>query len=138
MSNIAQPTLKEVVRRILACEAASRNPSDANYFAGFRICDKLSGPLGKLIGVVGFHALLSRALALASAEVPSLLALQVTPDGLLGGVDGLEAKLGPRALGDGETILVSKLLGLLMTFLGPALTLRLLHDIWPKFDDLKL
>ncbi len=138
MSKISPPKLNEVVRRLIAYEAASRKSADVNGFGGYRVCDKLSGPLGKLIGVVGFHALLSRALALASAEVPSLCALAVTPDGLLGGVDAVEAKLDSRTLVDGEVVLVSKLLGLLVTFLGSALTLRLLHDIWPKIGQLNL
>jgi hypothetical protein len=37
----------------------------------------------------------------------------------------------------GERVLVAHLLGLLVTFIGPALTRRLLQDIWPKLEDLE-
>ena len=42
-----------------------------------------------------------------------------------------------RQGGEGEVVLVSELLGLLHAFIGEALTLRLLRDVWPNavFDD---
>lgn len=138
MSNIATPKLKEVVRRLLAHDAVSRKPANANDFGGYRVCEKLNGPARKLIGVGAFHSLMSRALALASAEVPSLRALQVMPDGSLGGVDELARKLDSHGLAEGEVVLVSYLLGLLVTFLGAGLTLPMLRDLWPKIDDLDL
>jgi hypothetical protein len=80
---------------------------------------------------------MSRALTLTGAEVPWLRALQIQADGSLAGLGDLEAKNELRAVTEGEAVLAAQLLGLLVTFIGPALTLRLLHDIWPKMDDLK-
>ncbi len=136
MSNSATPKPKEFARRLLAYEAASGKPADAKDSGVFRVCEKLREPLGKLLGVGGFRSLLSRALALAGAEVPWLRALHIKADGSLEGPDELEAKLDSRAVAEGEVALAAQLLGLLVTFIGPALTQRLLQDIWPTMDDL--
>jgi hypothetical protein len=50
----------------------------------------------------------------------------------------VESKLDPRAIAEGEVVLVADLLGLLVTFIGPALTVQLLGDVWPNLDDLNL
>jgi hypothetical protein len=138
MSDSATPKLKEFARRVLAYEAVSGTRTHGADSAAYLVCEKLREHLGKLIGIGGFRSLLSRALALAGAEVPWLRALQINADGSLEGVDGLDKKPGSRTLAEGEVALVSQLLGLLVTFIGPELTLRLLHDIWPDMDDFDL
>lgn len=140
MPNSSTPKLKEIARRLLAYEAAADKRPTASSSAAFRVCEQLQPPLAKLLGIDGFRALLSRALALAGAEMPWLRALRLGPDGALEGLDNdeLTAKLDARAVAECEVVLVAQLLGLLVTFIGPALTLRLVHDIWPKLDDLNL
>ncbi|MBA2585380.1 MAG: hypothetical protein H0U99_02730 [Chthoniobacterales bacterium] len=133
MSDSATPVPKEFARLLLAYEVASDKPADAKDSVAFRVCEKLRGPLGKLMGVDGFRSLLSRALALACGEVPWLCSLEIKADGSLVGLDELEAKRDSRAVAEGEAILAGQLLGLLVIFIGPALTLRLLHDIWPSW-----
>jgi hypothetical protein len=137
MSNRATPKLKVFDRRRLAYEAATGTRAGADGSAAFRVCEKLREPLGKLMGVGGFRTLLSRALGLAGEEVPWLLALKFQADGSLAGLGELEARDDWRTVVEGEVVLVAHLLGLLATFIGPALTLRLLHDIWPKMEDVK-
>jgi hypothetical protein len=132
----ATPKLKGFARRLLAYEAASGKPADTNDSEAFRVCEKLRGPLSRLTGVGGFRSLLSRALALAGSEVPWLRALHVKGDGSLDGLEELEVKLDSGEIAEGEVVLVSQLLGLLVTFIGPALTRQLLQDIWPKMHDL--
>ncbi len=124
---------KEFARQLLAYEAASGKPAAASDSVAFRVCEKLRVPLGKLVGVDGFRSLLSRALALACGEIPWLCGLQTKADGSLKGVDELEAKLDSSAIAEGEVVLVGQLLGLLVIFIGPALTLGLLRDIWPRW-----
>jgi hypothetical protein len=34
---------------------------------------------------------------------------------------------------EGEVVLIGHLLGLLVILIGPALTLQLLHDVWPDW-----
>jgi hypothetical protein len=136
MSNSGTPKLDKLARCLVTYEASLGKPANAKDSAAFRVCEKLRGPLGKLMGVGGFRSLLSRSLALARTGIPSLQALHVRPDGSLEGLDELETKFDSRAVTAGEVALVAQLLGLLVTFIGPALTLRLLHDIWPKMKDL--
>ena len=137
MSNSATPKLKAVARRLLLYEAATGTRVGPDGSAAFRVCDKLREPLGKLLGVGGFRTLLSRAQVLAGSEVPWLRELRIKPDGSLAGLGELEAKADLRSVAEGEVALAAQLLGLLVTFIGPALTLRLLHDIWPKMEDVK-
>jgi len=130
------PKLKQFARRLLEWEAAPGEPADVRETAAFRVCEKLRGPLGKLMGIAGFRSLFSRALTLAGTEVSWLRVLQIKADGSLEGLQELEVKLNSRTADEGEIVLVARLLGLLVTFIGPALTVRLLHDAWPELDDL--
>lgn len=92
------------------------------------------------MGNGGFRALLSRALALASVEVPWLRAVHVKPDGALGGLEELSAQLNLDKFFEGNVVLLAQLLGLLVAFIGENLTLRLAREVWPKapLDDLDL
>ncbi len=134
MSNRASPPLKALAEQLLVLEASAVGSVRASNSAAFRVCDKLRGPLSRLMGTLGFRSLLSRARALAGAEVPWLLGLHTRPDGSLEGPAGLEAQLDPSTIAAGETVLVSHLIGLLVTFIGPALTVGLLRDVWPGLE----
>lgn len=134
MPDSTTPELKDFARRVLAREAVSGKSAGAEHSPAYLVCEKLRMELGKLTGLGGFRSLLSRALALAAAEAHWLRALHIRADGSLEGLDELQTKLGPRVLAEGEIVLVSQLLVLLVTFIGPALTLRLLGDIWPDIE----
>ncbi len=84
------------------------------------------------MGETGFHALLSRALALANAEVPLLPAVRVNADGSLEGLSDREANMDQRKIAEGRVILLAQLLGLLAAFVGESLTLQLVREVWPK------
>lgn len=88
-----------------------------------RVCDKLRSPLTTLVGVGGFRSLLARALTLAKKGSPLLGAWEVKSDGSLQGLNGEAAQ--------SDAVLIAQLIGLLITFIGESLTLRLLHDVWP-------
>jgi hypothetical protein len=96
-----------------------------------QVCEKLRLLLSKLAGAAGFQSLMSRALAMAKAEVPSLEAVQVRADGSLAGFDGGGQNQHAGAIGQGGVVVVAQLLGLLVTFIGDSLTLRLVRDAWP-------
>ncbi|CAN5435745.1 hypothetical protein BH10PSE4_BH10PSE4_18340 [soil metagenome] len=93
-----------------------------------------------LMGGGGFQALLARALVLATVEVPWLVAVQVVAGGELQGLAGAQARLDAAEFSEGEAALLAQLLGLLVAFIGPALTLRLINQTWPRlsFDDADL
>jgi len=90
------------------------------------------------MGNAGFHALLSRALALANAEVPWLRAVNVNAGGSFEGLDKLGAQVDPDEIFEGCVVLLAQLLGLLVAFIGEDLTLRLVREVWLKlsFNDL--
>ena len=85
-----------------------------------------------LMGSVGFRALLLRALALATVEVPWLRAVEVKGDGSLAGLEELQAQLAPEETAEGRVVLLTQLLGLLVAFVGENLTVRLVSEVWPK------
>ena len=133
----ATPELKEFARRLLSLETGAGSPGPSMSPA-FRASEKLRVPLAKLVGIGGFGSLLKRALVLAGAEVEWLSALHVNGDGSLEGLEEIEAKLGKDEIVVGEIALCAHLLGLLVTFIGPALTLAMVQEVWPKapFGDL--
>jgi hypothetical protein len=57
--------------------------------------------------------------------------VQVTADGSLQGLGEPEQGINKDQAGQGGIILIAQLLGLLCVFIGPALTLRLVQNIWP-------
>ena len=131
------PESRHLARRLLTYEAVAGKNSEPTESAAFRVCAKLRQPLFSLAGVAGFRSLLSRALALARAEAPSLSAVQVAADGSLKGLDELGPQIDKDQSKEGGAILIAQLLGLLLTFIGEGLTLRLVQDVWPEsaFDD---
>jgi hypothetical protein len=136
MPTSAPPNAKEFAQLLLAHEVALGKPIGTKGVVAFRVVEKLRGPLGKAIGVGGFHSLMSRALTLAGPEVSWLMALQIKNDGSLEGLNEVRSKLDSQKLAEGEAVLVSELLGLLVTFIGATLTQQLLRDIWPTMDEL--
>jgi hypothetical protein len=126
-----------MARRLLAYEAVAGETSVSTESASLRVYEKLRRPLCALAGIAGFRSLASRALTLARAEVPNLSAVQVTADGSLQGLGELSPQSDTDHAEPGGAILIAQLLGLLRTFIGEALTLRLVQDMWPDaaFDD---
>lgn len=53
-------------------------------------------------------------------------------DGSLEGFEAIERNMNTEDARIGGAILVGQFLGLMVTFIGIPLTLRLLHDIWPE------
>ncbi|MFN2516975.1 MAG: hypothetical protein ABR556_12270 [Pyrinomonadaceae bacterium] len=125
------PETQDLARRLLAFEAAHDNSSAARVDGAARVIEELRLRLIKLAGVDGFRSLLSRALTLAKAEVPSLNTVHVQVDGSVEGFDGIEQSQEAGAAGQAGTVLVAHLLDLLVTFIGAPLTLRLVRDKWP-------
>jgi hypothetical protein len=138
------PKMRDLAQRLLTYEAFAGETSEPAESATIRVYQKLRQGLGEFAGVAGFQSLASRALALARTEAPSLSAVRVSADGALHGLGKIEhqfdidkIRAGEFPAGEGGTILIARLLGLLLLFLGEALTFRLLRVIWPgaTFDD---
>jgi len=133
--NRATPRLKKFAERLLGYETRAGRAAAASETATSRVCEKLRRVLSVFLGTAGFWALLARAVALAKEEAPELGLVQVQPDGAL---DGLADLADDGQIVKSEVILIAHLLGLLVTFVGDALMLRLVQDAWPKanLDDL--
>ena len=127
----ASPVIQDLARRLLAFEAAHDNSSDAHVDVAVRVIEELRTHLIRLAGVDGFRSLLSRALTLTKARVPSLNMVQVGADGSLEGFDAIEQSQEAGAAMQAGILLVAHLLELLVTFIGAPLTLRLVRDKWP-------
>ena len=127
-SRIPSPPAQDWAQRLLAYEAAASSASGENT-AVFRVVEKLRRPLCTLAGATGFRTLLARALLLAQAQVASLSAVRVQPDGSLTGLPEIDHEQATA----GGVLLLAQLLGLLVTFLGAELTLRLVREGWPDW-----
>ena len=133
------PGMRDLARRLLTYEAVAGKTSGSTEPPTVRVYEKLRQSLGEFVGVTGFQSLASRALTLATPEAPSLREARVNADGSLQGLGEIEIPIDMDKDPAGETgiILITRLLGLLRTFLGEALTLTLLRNAWPGevFDD---
>jgi hypothetical protein len=130
--------MRAIAKRLIACETPAAgspgkdDPKDDPV--AFRATDRLRPHLSTLMGRTGFQALLARALVLASAEIPWLAAVKVVADGELEGLEAAHASAGAVGFTEGEVVLLAQLLGLLVAFIGPALTLRLIVQMWPQLS----
>jgi hypothetical protein len=128
------PQTRDLAERLIANEGAAGNTSEPMEFAAFRVCETLRRPVCALAGVPGFRSLLSRALTLARAGAPCLSAVQVAADGSLEGLDELGRQIDKDQVREGGVILISQLLGLLLTFIGEAMTSRLVtSEVLPPY-----
>ena len=133
MNMTTPPQMRDLTQRLLTYEASAGNTSESVESTILRVYEKLRGNLCLLAGVAGFYSLASRALTLARSEAPSLSAVQVAADGNLQGMSAIEPSTNVKTEGvyEGGVTLISRLLGLLLIFLGEALTMNLVRDAWP-------
>jgi len=124
--------MRDFAERLIAYETRKNKSSETKTSGPFLVGEKLRPHLTPLMGNVGFRALLSRALALANAEVPWLRAVHVKADGSFQGLDELGAQVDPDEIFKGRVVLLAQLLGLLLAFIGEDLTLRLVREVWPE------
>jgi hypothetical protein len=125
---------RDLARNLVACETGASTTSLQTEAATVRVYERLRRQLGAPVGVEGFQALASRALALAKSESPRLNAVRVTANGGLRGLAEVESQTNPNEDGEAGIILIAQLLGLFLTFLGEATTLRLIEDLRLQVD----
>jgi hypothetical protein len=123
--------MRSIAVRLIDYEAP-KGASDPANIPIYRVTERLRPHLATLMGNIGFRALLARALALASPEVSWLRAVRVSADGTLEGWEAPRARLKPAEFREGLIVLLAQLLGLLVAFIGPGLTSRLIGEIWPQ------
>jgi hypothetical protein len=138
------PKTRDLALCLLNYEAVSAKSSESMESATLSVYEKLRQSLSVFAGVAAFESLAFRALTQAKSEAPSLWAVKVTEDGSLQGLGEDEPQIDMDKdladkfpAGDGGIVLIARLLGLLLIFLGEASTLSLLRNAWPSeaFDD---
>jgi hypothetical protein len=131
MTRRTNPRIRELAEQLIAFEGASETAATASLPVVSRVVEKLRGPLGKLAGIEGFRALLTRALMLAKAQIPGLGAIHINPDATLEDVRGLGNQ---EQVEEAGLILIAELLELLSLLIGETLTFTLVRDVWPAFS----
>jgi hypothetical protein len=130
--------MRDLAHRLLAYEVNAGKTAEPTASATLRVYEKLRQSLSGVAGVAAFESLAFRALTQAKSEAPSLWPVQIAGDGSLQGLGELKPQIDmDKDLadkfpgGDGGIVLIARLLGLLLIFLGEALTLSLLRVTWP-------
>jgi hypothetical protein len=126
------PEMRGLAHRLLAYEADGGDTSEPAGSATLRVYEKLRKSLGELAGVAGFQSLASRALTLAKSEDAGLSSVRVAADGNLEGMSTIQYPINAQKdrVYEGGVVLISRLLGLVLIFLGEALTMNLIRDAW--------
>jgi hypothetical protein len=125
---------RDLARRLIASEANGTTASLETKPATARVYERLRRQLGASVGADGFQALASRALALAKSESPRLSSVQLTASGGLRGLGEIESQTDVEEDGEAGVILIAQLLGLFLSLLGEATTLRLIEDLSFQVD----
>jgi len=123
------PMIRDWARRLIAFEVHADSSSTQTQLATLRVYEKLRHQLCAPVGVDGFQALASRALSLAKSQSPRLSAVQVTANGGLCGLGEVESQMDTDEEGEVGIILIAQLLGLFLTLLGEAATVRLIEGV---------
>jgi len=129
--NRVTPKMRVLAERIIAYDAKGFKSSGTNQSTAFPFTHRLGPHLATLMGNGSYRALLMRALAQASVEVAWLRTVRVAEDGTLG-LDERAPLAAPEEILEGGVVLVARLLGLLIAFIGESFMLRLVREIWPR------
>ena len=129
-----QPMIRDWARRLIASEVDVDPFCGQTELATLRVYENLRRQLCAPVGVDGFQALASRALSLAKSQAPGLSAVKVMANGGLQGLSEVEFQTGVDEGRDAGTLLIAQLLGLLLTLLGEAATVRLVEDLRPQIE----
>jgi hypothetical protein len=138
--NRVTPGARKLAARLIALEKSESETDGQTVAPGFGTMDKLRPQLAMLMGNGGFRSVTARALAVGGEEVAWLHAIHVKADGSLEGLPDVLAQLDASELLEGRVVLLARLFGLLVEFIGETLTLRLVREAWPKvqLNDLEL
>ena len=118
-----------MARSLVAHEADTGATSPHTEPATVRVYDRLRRQFSAPVGLDAFQVLASRALALAKSESRRLNSVQITANGGLRGLGEVESQTDTDEDGGAGIILIAQLLGLFVSFLGEATTLRLIEDL---------
>ena len=122
--------LKTVVASVLQKRAESSDTA-AILTAARRAHEDLAGVMLPLIGDVGLRALSARAIHLTQREINADVPPTSANDGTPEAFNAWLGQVGESRAADAASAMLSTLSGLLGTFIGEPLTMRLLRKAWP-------
>ena len=120
---------RDLARSLVAREADTSTTSLHTEPATVRVYERLRRQFSAPVGVDAFQVLASRALTLAKSQSRRLSAVQITANGGSRGLGEVESETDTDEDGEIGIILIAQLLGLFVSFLGEATTLRLIEDL---------
>ncbi len=129
---------RQLAARVLLHQAGPDADAAALAAAARRAYDDLARVVAPLIGQAGLEALTGRALHLAQQEHQWLLHTRepVQGEGPLSQVMSTLERQDPAVAAEAAGTVFTTFTGLLVTFIGESLTLRLLQKAWPDaFSD---
>ena len=133
-----------LAQQILSHEAGGSTEPDVLTQAIERAEMRIRSQLSELIGLSGYAALIARALRLAQDEIPALehVTINIEKGGLNGIHDFMEVAQAhvdyPRSAWAGLTAILAHVIGLLSTFIGEDLALRLIREGWPDLGHVQV
>lgn len=126
---LSPPMIRDWARRLIDSELDADPSSVQTELATLRVYEKLRRQLCAPVGVDAFQALASRALSVAKSRYPKLSTVHVTANGVLQGLGDIELPLETDEDDKVGIILIAELLGLVLTLLGEAATVRLIEGM---------
>lgn len=137
------PRMLELARRLIEHERIGKprpgkKPAKPRPSIDFSVIERLRPSLVTLMSTLGFQALLLRAQALSSADIPWIAEVMIHTDGSIGERAKRAPNLDPEEIRNGNLIFLAHVLMLLEAFIGEVLTLQLMIEVWPNvpLDDL--
>ena len=115
--------MRALAQRLLILEGPLQGAADDPTAQAMRVFERLRVALARFAGSDSFASLVRRAFVLARADEPALDQVSIKANGSLEGLDQITS--------DAVVAIISHFLGLLVTFIGEPLTLRLVREAWP-------
>ena len=122
------PAFESTAQRLILAAATGHEDAAAIAGAAEHVFHALHDHLARLIGVVGFRALLARSLTIARPGLPALARIEVMPEGTISGLtEALTSQSAAEALA-APAALLARFIELLAAFVGDDLALHLVND----------
>lgn len=131
---MGRPAARDIGYELLARETGNREGPEGLTDAVENACRKLSRQAASLVTADGARLFIERALVLAKREFPVLAPLGAGPsiDNCLTGLGDAISGAEVSQIRDGFAALLGYVIGLIDTFIGDDLTLRMVRQEWPE------
>jgi hypothetical protein len=126
---------REAFRQLPVGEAGSDADTTAIASGARRLCERFAQQRTPIIGDAGMAAICSRSLHVALRQLPSPTPICAQTGDPCGRLQVLPHELEPGGATEAVVDVLTTARALLDSFIGQALTTRLLRDVWPDAFD---